>query len=480
MRKIIVSNLSLFTCSMVLLFGLLNLAVRLPCAQAEEFCVGCASTDITPELAFPMSGYYHERLSEGTSDPLLAKAFVFKQGDCRVALVLCDIISLNQTWTDAARQKASKETGIPVSAILICATHTHTGPTRDDLKPDQTVEMNAEAVKNNDRTKYDYGLRLVTQVTAAISQASANLRPATIETGKAKVENLSFNRRFFMNNNDQVVFNPGIKNPHIIRPAGPIDPDPGIVLFKDAKTGKPFASIVNFALHLDTTGGVLFSADYPFYLSNVLQQKYGSDFFSGFGTGTCGDINHIDVSGATRRKAPQIGEQLGQIVAEALEKNLKPTQASLATVNNNLFWPKRKYTEEEIEKAKEIRPFIYKSGSPYTFLERTKAGMVFKTLKRPDLTDLEIQAIRLSNDTAIVVLPGEVFVELGLAIKAGSPFANTLVIELSKTDIAYVPTKKAVQEGSYETINSVIEPGGGEKMVEIALECLKKLAFGGR
>ena len=42
----------------------------------------------------------------------------------------------------------------------------------------------------------------------------------------------------------------------------------------------------------------------------------------------------------------------------------------------------------------------------------------------------EVHVFRLTEDTAIVTLPGEVFVELGLATKEASPFSNTLVIEL--------------------------------------------------
>ena len=71
--------------------------------------------------------------------------------------------------------------------------------------------------------------------------------------------------------------------------------------------------------------------------------------------------------------------------------------------------------------------------------------------------------------------PREVFVDLGLAIKRGSPFARTLVIELCNDNPAYIPTKKAFVEGSYETVNSLIEPGGGEALVETALRLLKEL-----
>lgn len=88
---------------------------------------------------------------------------------------------------------------------------------------------------------------------------------------------------------------------------------------------------------------------------------------------------------------------------------------------------------------------------------------------------LEIQAFRISEDLAIVGLPGEVFVELGLAIKEASPFKTTMVIELTNSFIAYVPTKDEFPKGGYETINSRLAPGGGEMMVESAVKLLKSL-----
>ena len=90
--------------------------------------------------------------------------------------------------------------------------------------------------------------------------------------------------------------------------------------------------------------------------------------------------------------------------------------------------------------------------------------------------DAEIQVIRLNRDVAIVLLPGEVFVELGLAIKRGSPFKHTLVIELSNDNPAYLPTEKAFKEGGYETVNSRIVPGGGERLAEAAIQLLKEAA----
>jgi hypothetical protein len=74
-----------------------------------------------------------------------------------------------------------------------------------------------------------------------------------------------------------------------------------------------------------------------------------------------------------------------------------------------------------------------------------------------------------------VTLPAEIFVELGLAIKAASPFETTLVIELANDSLGYIPTKKAFAEGSYEIVNSRVEAGSGERLVEAAISLLKEL-----
>jgi neutral ceramidase len=71
--------------------------------------------------------------------------------------------------------------------------------------------------------------------------------------------------------------------------------------------------------------------------------------------------------------------------------------------------------------------------------------------------------------------PGEAFVELGLAIKKASPFANTMVVELSQDCPDYVPTRKAFREGSYEVVCSWVEPGGGEMLADSAVRLLKQL-----
>lgn len=94
-----------------------------------------------------------------------------------------------------------------------------------------------------------------------------------------------------------------------------------------------------------------------------------------------------------------------------------------------------------------------------------------------DTLPVEVAVITLGGDVAIVCLPGEVFVELGLAIKQGSPFRTTLVLELSNcVETIYIPNRAAYAGGSYEVTNSATQPGSGEQLVETALTLLREAA----
>jgi neutral ceramidase len=244
-------------------------------------------------------------------------------------------------------------------------------------------------------------------------------------------------------------------------------------------------------MHLDTVGGNEYSADYPVYLSETLRKQFGSNFVSLFGTGTCGNINHNDVSrpgpqkghdGATR----EIGQTLARTVSAAIPALAKVGQPSLGVRSETIFVPLQNYTEEELAWAESgASPSRY-PGREFLQQRRRNKVLSLKSMREneaiPPSTSgadwnlpLEVHAFRLSDDTAMVTLPGEVFVELGLAIKKGSPFKNTLVIELANAGIAYVPNREAFAQGDYEVINSRVQPGGGEMLVESALRLLHEL-----
>ncbi|MHC4242299.1 MAG: neutral/alkaline non-lysosomal ceramidase N-terminal domain-containing protein, partial [Planctomycetota bacterium] len=407
---------------------------------------GLAVIDITPPVNYRMSGYFRERLSTGTSNPLRAKAIVLRQGEASGALVFCDIIGLSLDVSSRVRRRAAKKTGIPAENILITATHSHTGPLYFGALRKHLHNLAVAKHGSDPYEKVDYSSELVKKLVRVISQANAKAKPVRLKAGATEQAGLSFNRRFHMKNGT-VRFNPGVMNPDIVRVAGPIDPDIGIVFFNKAGSRNPDAALVNFTLHLDTVGGSKYAADYPFYIEQSLRQAYGDDFVSLFGTGTCGDINHIDVTKRERLKTDFIGKTLAQTVkakASSLENVAEP---SLAVRSETVHVPLQNFGPDKVAWAHQS---IKKVGTgELSFLEQVEAYKILAREMRPgDTIGLEVQVFRLSSDVAVVGLPGEVFVDLGLAIKKASPFATTLVIELCQDAPGYIPTKKAFAEGS--------------------------------
>jgi len=441
--------------------------------NAAQLTAGVAVADITPPIGYRMSGYFSERLSTGTSNPLHAKAIVLRQGDASAAMVFCDIIGLSLDVSSRARRQAEAKTGIPAANILLAATHSHTGPLYADAMRKHLHDTAVAEHGSDPCEKVNYADELVAKLVDVITAAQAEAKPVRLQAGSTEQRGLSFNRRFHLKDGT-VRFNPGVLNPDIVRAAGPIDPQVGIVFFREAGGRDAVAAMVNFALHLDTVGGTLYAADYPFYLEQSLREKYGDRFVLLFGTGTCGDINHIDVTKKDRLETDYIGKTLAETVNAKTESLATVAEPALAVRSGVVEAPLQHYGPQKVAWAREN---IKKVGTgDLSFLEQVEAYKILELeMLQGQTMPLEVQVFRLSRDVAVVGLPGEVFVDLGLAIKRASPFATTLVIELCQDSPGYIPTKKAFAEGSYETVNSRIVAGGGEMMAEAAIRLLKEL-----
>lgn len=461
---------------MMLHLTALLLASVLP--SAAELKAGAAEADITPPPGYRMSGYFRERLNTGTHDPLHAKALYLEQGEVMAALVFCDLIGVPAEVVAQARQIIEQQTRVPGDHVLVAATHSHTGPLYYDVLREHFHRLAVEKHGSDPQEPFDYAERLAQNIAAAVKQARDAARPAQLAAAVAQQTGLSFNRRFHMKNGS-VVFNPGRQNPNIVRPAGPIDPDLGLLLARDAANNQALALLTVFALHLDTVGGTEYSADYPFYLERALRERLGKSLVALFGAGTCGDINHIDVS--TQRapgdlsEAERIGSHLAETVLANIDRLTPIGNADLAVRTQTVDVPLQHYSPEQVEAAQ--RNMAKVGGKELSFLDQVEAcKIVSLELRGKSSLPLEVQVFRFSPEVALVALPGEVFVELGLEVKRRSPFGTTLVVELANDNPHYVPTRKAFAEGSYEVVNSLVETGGGERLVEAAVKLLNSLA----
>ena len=89
-----------------------------------------------------------------------------------------------------------------------------------------------------------------------------------------------------------------------------------------------------------------------------------------------------------------------------------------------------------------------------------------------------VQTMRIGN-LGIATMPGEAFVELGMAVKQASPFETTMMIELANDYRGYIPTEEAFGAGGYETWrakSSYLETGAAPRLVRSAVGQLEKLA----
>jgi hypothetical protein len=192
---------------------------------AGELRVGAAAVNINPPEGTPLAGYYSPRGAKAVLDDIHSKALVLEHDGVKVALVVCDLISLPRHTVVEARQLIEKQTGIPAANVMLSATHTHTGPALfRESSIDDLVGASGELGKR-------YTARLPELIAQSVAAADKKLTPARGGAAVGKEDGVSFNRRFFMKD-DTVSWNPRKQDPNIVKPAGPIDPDVGVLYFE--------------------------------------------------------------------------------------------------------------------------------------------------------------------------------------------------------------------------------------------------------
>jgi len=453
---------------MKLLMFLVGIAIQTP-AQTDGFRAGAAAVSITPPAAIPMAGYYAERRAQGVHDDLQAKSIVLEQGSTRAALVTLDLISAPSDLVQDARAAIEKTTRLRGAAVMISATHSHTGPVFETRHP---FGGGSDLVKS-------YRDSLPAKIAEAVRQAESRLARAKVFATHGREESIAFNRRYHMKDGT-VGWNPGKGNPLILKPAGPIDPDVPFLYFEKAD-GNPLAAYVNYAVHLDNIGAPLISADMPATLSRCLADFKGSEMITLFSAGCCGDVNHIDVHWNQPQSGFGNARRMGTILAAEVLRAwprlaaIEPGRLRVRTTTVSLPLPSLE--DGDAEKARAIIARIGGETSKRpAFLDTVWAFKVLDVTARTGRPyDVEVQTIALGQEVAWVSLPGEIFTELGLAIKQDSPFPHTIVAELANGSIGYIPSSRAYSQGNYEVVSARCAQGSGERLVDAAVRSLNVL-----
>lgn len=438
--------------------------------QAGDFRVGAARVDITPKDGTPLGGYYRFRGSAGVLDPLYAKTLVVEKDGIHAAIVVLDLSGTVRPVVAAARKAVQEQCGIEGDHVLISGTHTHSGPQQP------RGSMMDEITQVNSPPGVAYISSLPGLIAESVKQAKAKLAPVTASAAIGRAEGISFNRRVLREGQQEAIWQPQKLTPKD-RPAGPVDPDVGVLVFEAA--GKPVASFLNFAMHPTSVGGGLkISADYPGVFTRLVSERHGAEMIAVFANGCCGNINHTDYITGKRRTTLELGTALAD-AADAAWPNLKPLTTFKPRIRSEQVTLKRRsFTEEQIAKARDMAANMLTKN--FGTVPMAETVCILETVAKQNEPLLaEVQVIAFSEELAVVALPGEIFVELGLALKKASPFKHTFIAELANGSIGYVPNREAYPQGNYEVVSARNEIGSGEKLVEVALKLLGEVKAGG-
>jgi len=424
---------------------------------------GFQVADITPPLGVHLAGHFNARPAAEVHDPLTAYAMVLDDGNTTVALVGTDLVGMPAKLVAESRALVATQTGIPEDAVMIWATHTHAGPELGDLK-----------WYPNDP---QFNRMLPKLVAGCVAGAHSRMHETSGRIAVGAERRISFNRNYRMTGGG-VATNPGVGNPGATACDGPIDPDVGVLLLD--QDGRRRAALVNFACHLDVlgSGNYQYSADYPYYLRQMLGDVYGADFVTLFGNGPCGNLNHINVFAGKHQGGYDHARMMGRTLAgEVMKMDFVAEPIELAPLwhrSESVELPLRRFTDDEIAGFRKVLAETEETRDQMSSANfaRGRAQRAIKLVESGVTSeDVEVQVLGL-GELAIVGIPGEYFVEFGLQIKAKSPAKATYVIELANGSIGYIPTAEALEQGAYEASSARFVPDAGQRLADAALGML--------
>jgi len=421
---------------------------------------GCAKVNITPPLGITLIGSYGKP-SDTVSDDLYAKALVLSDGRETIAIVSADLLYTPlEEIANPVRAIVTEKLGIPRQNIMVCATHTHSGPevfARSKLPPKSRVPVSDLA--------QSYLQILVRKMADSVLIAHQDLRDVKIGAAVGEVPEAAFNRR-------PVAKDGRVKTTFTLPPEvvatrriemtaegyakvmftldsggaplefGRVDPRVFALRVEDVN-GRIVGSVVNFGCHpvcIYPQSPTTISADYPAFVTRTVEQAEGG--VSLFLLGLAGNVVPIQ-RGVQPRE--QMGKAIGGEAVRKLQFVATRGDAGLRGRCREVTFP----------------------------IKATPADQADDAAWRPVTT--EIQVLRL-GDIYVLGLPGEVLMEVGLEIRKKAGVEKLLIATVANDTIGYVCHGRAYDEGGYESEAATnLAKGAGEIMVKEALALIEEI-----
>ena len=420
--------------------------------------VGVASVGLDADDGMPIAGGIHPGKAQGQEGELRAVAMVLEKSGVRLALIAVDILMLSREILDEVTRDIEHRSGIPFEHILIHATHTHHAPSTLRLHDYQADPVFTARVHR----------AIVESVVQAIAQLSEAELNCFFKMGRE--DTVGVNSRQLLP--DGSIY--WIGRREFVRPTGPFDPQLPVMGFKEeptkGSTGNWRAVWFNHSTHtIGTLRSGVRSPSFYGLAAQSLERELGGKVL--FLEGASGSTHNLRLS------AEEAKQRIIQAVDQALGASQRMLVHRLASIKRPFSYRVRHFDEAAEQEA--VASYCRKWIGPYGL----EIIPVFESM-RATLSSQQgeprqswIQAMAI-GEVALVGVPAELFTSLGMEIKRRSPFAHTVVAELSNDWIGYLPDRQAHQLGGYQVwtgFHSYCEPGTGERMVEEALDLLDDL-----
>ncbi len=455
-------------------------AAVLPAAE-PLFHAGAATSNVTPPLGSSINGGFQDGRAAYIHDELHARCLALDDGKTQLVFVVVDSCVIGRDVFDAAKKLVQQATGLPVENLMMSATHSHSCATAQAVGQSEPDPM--------------YQRFLARRIADGVRRALHNRVPAKLGHGSAAVPGQVFNRRWKMQpgtiaptplgvTTDQVKTNPGVKNPNLVEPAGPTDPEVAFLSVQTAD-GRPLALLANYSLHY--VGGVgpgHISSDYFGVFSSRIGELLGAGdaeppFVGLMSNGASGDINNIDFRGGQEKQPPYgrikiVAEEVAQAVAAAVKQVEHRSSVPLAAAQREVELGVRLPTSAEVEAARVVMQQSQLFPRMET-MEQVYARETVLLADFPETVSAPLQVFRI-GDLRVSAIPAEVFVEIGLDLK--KRHAPTFTVSLANAYHGYLPTPQQHALGGYETWrarSSYLEADASTKIVAGLDELMARL-----
>jgi hypothetical protein len=442
---------------------------------------GVARVDITPPLGFRMQGIVRRTAGAvGVETPLSATVLVLADAKTKIAIFDCDLLGFDLPLVAEIRATVAEALETEAHCIALGCTHTHNGPCTIRHVLGGPHDVGCPAAQREAQEAYI--AHLVGELRAVAVLADSRRQPARAGAGRGEAA-AAVNREE-LNDDGRILVG---RNPE-----GIVDHSVDVLRVDDLE-GQPIAVLVGYAAHPVVMGmdSELFSPDYPGVVRRIVEAVTGASclFLTGaagnqatwsFLQGDWGEKERMggligceaarvffEVETRPHEVVREVGASLSGLALYRKEFSGGPThrllQAATATVEVPLQpLPTLAEAEARLAVARAALGALEREDAPMTkmypaqLVARWAEGVAEKVkggIERESLS-FAIVGFRL-DDFALLGMPGEPFVEIGLAVKARSRAGHTMFAGYCNGSLAYWPTAETVARGGMAVSSSL-------------------------